>query len=278
MKRKIIVNADDYGRTRGVSSGIRVAHQNGIVTSTTAMMNLPGVESDLEKALLECPHLGLGVHLVLTSGKPLLPSSQVSTVTGGKDPFPSPIQFITLMPEMDPNQVRAEWEAQIQKFIRITGKKPDHLDSHHHTSYFSEPLFQIMLELATDLGCGIRPPLAEGGSDLPLDLPAELGNQSMDFIFALLKKYNPRRPDDFFSSFFGKDATSENLLKILSCLPPGTSEVMCHPGYSDQELMQGSSYNLNREVELAVLLDPLIKNFIWEDDIQPITYAQLEGF
>ncbi len=72
---RLIVNADDYGLTAGVSAGIREAHQSGIVTSTTAMMNLPGVVEDLRLALETCPGLGLGAHLVLTAGGPLRPAT-----------------------------------------------------------------------------------------------------------------------------------------------------------------------------------------------------------
>ena len=273
--KRLIVNADDYGRTRGVSSGIRSAHLNGIVTSTTAMMNIPGVEIDLEKAQQDCPQLGLGVHLVLTAEKPLLPASQVQTLTGGKDQFPSARQFIEDMPGIDPDQVRSEWNAQIQKFIQLTGKKPDHLDSHHHTSYFSQTLFQIMLELAREFECAIRPPLAEAGYGLPLDLPSELGDQPLEFIPALIKLFPPRLPDNFFSSFYGQAATRENLLRILSDLPAGTSEIMCHPGFSDPELVKVSSYNINREVELDILMDPAIKNCIDGHSVQLITYAHL---
>jgi len=275
MLKRLIVNADDYGRTQGVSSGIRSAHINGIVTSTTAMMNIPGVENDLEKAQQDCPQLGLGVHLVLTAGKPLLPASQVPTLTDGKDHFPSALQFIKFMPGIDPDQVRSEWSSQIQKFIRLTGKKPDHLDSHHHTSYFSKTLFQIMLELAGKFECAIRPPLAEGGYGLPLDLPIELGDQPMGFIPALIKRFTPRLPENFFSSFYDQSATRENLLILLSNLPDGTSEIMCHPGLSDPDLMKGSSYNINREVELEILKDPAIKNCIGDHSIQLITYAHL---
>jgi len=275
MAKRLIVNADDYGRTEGVSTGIRSAHLNGIVTSTTAMMNIPGVEIGLEKAQQDCPQLGLGVHLVLTAGEPLLPASQVSTITRGKDHFPSAMQFIKFISGMDPDQVRAEWNAQIQKFIRLTGKKPDHLDSHHHTSYFSQPLFQIMLELAREFECAIRPPLADRGSDLPLDLPAELGDQPMEFIPALIEKFSPSRPDNFFSSFYGLYATRDNLLQIISNLPTGTSEIMCHPGYSDPSLVNVSSYNVNRELELGVLIDPVMKDCLRDQSVQPITYAQL---
>lgn len=277
MIKRLIVNADDYGRTPGVSAGIRSAHLHGIVTSTTAMMNMPGIEIGLEEAKKDCPLMGLGVHLVLTAGKPVLPASQVPTLTGGGHLFPSATQFIKLIPELDVNQVRKEWEAQIQKFVRLTGKKPDHLDSHHHTSYFSRSMFQIMLEIAGELDCAIRPPLAEGGSDLPLDLPPELGDQSLEFIPAFLRQFNPRRPENFYSSFYDSLATSENFIKILANLPAGNSEVMCHPGYSDSSLMEGSSYNIQREHELEALKDPAIKTCLRDHNIQLITYAQLQS-
>ena len=71
MTKRLIVNADDYGLTPGVSRGIREGHLKGIVTTATAMMNMPSVEEDLRIAARECPGLGLGVHLVLTAGEPL---------------------------------------------------------------------------------------------------------------------------------------------------------------------------------------------------------------
>jgi len=275
MQKRLIVNADDYGRTPGVSAGIRSAHRNGIVTSTTVMLNMAGVDVGLSLALQECPQLGLGVHLVLTAGRPILPTRQVPTLTDSNGHFPTAQQFINMMPGMDPDQVRAEWTAQILIFIQLTNRRPDHLDSHHHTSYFSQALFRIMLELAAEFGCAIRPPLAEGGIDLPLDLPAELGDQPMEFIPELTRQFSPRMVDDFYSSFYGPAATLENLLELVDKLPAGTSEIMCHPGFSDPELVHGSSYNVQREVELGILSDPAIKTLLQDRSIQLINYAQL---
>jgi chitin disaccharide deacetylase len=68
---KLIVNSDDYGLTPGVNLGIIDALKRGILRSTTAMMNMPAIEmaADLAK---ENPELGVGIHLVLSAGKPLL--------------------------------------------------------------------------------------------------------------------------------------------------------------------------------------------------------------
>lgn len=275
MPIRLIVNADDYGRTAGVSAGIRNAHLKGIVTSTTAMMNMTGIEEALEKAQRECPKLGLGVHLTLTAGKPLRPITEVPSLTGGSDHFPSATGFMEILSKVDPEQVRSEWDAQIQKFILLTGKKPDHLDSHHHTSYFSPELFEIMLTFARSLGCGIRPPLAEGNSELPMDLPPELGSQAMNFLPPLLRRFNPLCPENFYSSFYDESVNLENLIKILSNIPKGTSELMCHPGYADQELITGSAYNIQREKELAILTDPATYTCIHDRNIQLINYSEL---
>jgi predicted glycoside hydrolase/deacetylase ChbG (UPF0249 family) len=70
MKR-LIINADDFGLTPGVTRGILDAHLNGVVTSTSAMMNSPHIADSLAAAQ-DAPKLGMGVHLVLTWGKPML--------------------------------------------------------------------------------------------------------------------------------------------------------------------------------------------------------------
>jgi predicted glycoside hydrolase/deacetylase ChbG (UPF0249 family) len=80
MKR-LIINSDDYGRTPDISRGIRDAHVRGVVTSTTCMMNIPTTAADIAVAMQETPFLGMGVHLVLTMGRPILPHEKTSSLT-----------------------------------------------------------------------------------------------------------------------------------------------------------------------------------------------------
>ncbi|MGM0119039.1 chitin disaccharide deacetylase [Enterococcus sp. AZ146] len=68
---KVIFNSDDFGYSHGVNYGIMDAYQRGILTSTTLMANMPGFEHAV-KLRKEMPRLGVGVHLTLTCGKPLL--------------------------------------------------------------------------------------------------------------------------------------------------------------------------------------------------------------
>ena len=264
--RKLIVNADDYGLTAAVSVGIRQAHREGIVTSTTVMMNMPDVEAELPKALADCPGLGLGVHLVLTAGSPLLPPQQVASITrvsGGKN-FPKLAAFVTSAEGLKAAEVKAEWRAQIEEFVRVAGRPPTHLDSHHHTSYLTPALFGAMLELAREYGCAIRRPLSTTANvtDILGGLPpgSDLPERVQHFLPPmLLASTDVRRPDDFEQRFYGERATLATLDEMIGRLPEGVTELMCHPGIPDEQLSAISSYTRQRAVELEVLTNHRVR-------------------
>jgi predicted glycoside hydrolase/deacetylase ChbG (UPF0249 family) len=270
----LVVNADDYGRTPGVSKGIREAHTNGIVTSTTVMMNMPGVEVELRRAQQETPKLGLGVHLVLTSGAPLLPPARVSSIVGGRNRFPTLQEFTDNLKAVDADQAIVEWDAQIQRFIKLAGRNPDHLDSHHHASYFSGALMEKMLILAEKYHCAIR--VINGGPENSFEtVPVEIRDSAKVYYPALFGKYKPNSPDRFIGAFYDETATTEQLLDILEKLEEGTSELMCHPGYADEILIEGSVYNRQRERELSILTSAPIRQAVERRGIQLINFGQL---
>ena len=160
MMTSLIVNADDYGLTAQVSAGIRHAHLHGIVTSATVLVNAPGAAEAVQTALRECPQLGLGLHLTLTCGTPLLPPERIPSLAaqtaGGR--FPRLANLLAHAETVNPRDVQAEWQAQVDAFIQMSGRAPDHLDCHHHTAYFLPEWAQSMLQLARGCGCGVRNP------------------------------------------------------------------------------------------------------------------------
>lgn len=271
MTIRLIVNADDYGRTAGVCEGIRIAHTNGIVTSTSAMMNLPGVEEELRLALARAPRLGLGVHLVLTSGRPLLPPEQVRSLVDAGGNFLRPGAFLEKIGHLDPDEVRVEWRAQIERFRRATDRLPTHLDSHHHVSYFSEVLFSIMLELADAYGLAIRWPLAPASQGFP----PELAGAVQTFVPRLAAEHRPRMPDHFVSAFYNGGATKESLLAILEALTEGVTEIMTHPGHCDDGLLRVTAYAAPRETELNILTDPEVVGLVRDKGVELITFAEV---
>ena len=265
MKR-LIINADDYGRTPEISRGIREAHLRGVVTSTTCMMNLPNTADDISAALRETPDLGLGVHLVLTMGKPLSALELIPSIVDERGNFFKYDPFLAHLSTLKLDEVKREWRAQIERFIQFAKKKPTHLDSHHHSSYFSPQLFRGMLELAKEYDCAIRFPFTKITREL---------EETAKSITALMHEFQPHHPDIFLVDFYDKTATKEYLLHLLEHVEEGTSELMCHPGHVDGAFAKESTYNFQREREFEILTDAAINQALEKQSIQLITFAEL---
>ena len=265
--KQLIINSDDYGRTPEISRGIREAHLRGVVTSTTCMMNIPTTAEDIVIALRESPTLRMGVHLVLTMGDPISEPAAIRSITDGNGHFFKYASLVEHLPTLDVGEVKREWREQIEAFVRASGRKPTHLDSHHHSSYFSPQLFQGMLELAREYDCAIRFPFT-GNVSRELE-------RTYASLPELIAQYEPLHPDSFVVDFYDEAATRETLLDIIRRLPDGTTEVMCHPGYTDDAFANESIYNNQRDRELEILTDPSIKEAIQANGIQLISFAEL---
>jgi predicted glycoside hydrolase/deacetylase ChbG (UPF0249 family) len=277
--RRLIVNADDYGRSRGISAGIREAHLKGVVSSTTVMVTFPGAGEDLRQAIRECPALGIGVHLCLTAGRPVLPPDQIPSLVAAGGEFPRQDAQLARLGQLSAGEVRAELRAQIELALALGGRV-DHLDSHHHATYLHPTLLEIMLDLAHEHRLPVRNPIP--GSGLRAAVAAGLAPpgttaEAADVLEAAIRRQlratGTPYPDTFIGSFYASGVGREQFLSILNDLPAGVSEVMCHPGHYDKNLV--STYNAQREQELAVLTDPHVRDRIDELGITLITFGEL---
>jgi chitin disaccharide deacetylase len=223
--RALIVNADDFGLTRGVSAGILAAHRHGIVTSTTVMITLDIDREQLAEAR-DCG-LGLGLHTNLTLGKPL---TRGRSLVDGKGAFVRDARRAAARAEA--RDVRAEVEAQVARFEKLVKRLPTHLDTHHHVGLYA-PVRDVVLDVARTLGIPVRSQDAEARTRA--------------------RSFGLRTPDHFFGES-GPDAywSPARTLTMLKALPPGVSEFMCHPGWFDSDLGY-SRYGRQREIEMAGL-------------------------
>jgi chitin disaccharide deacetylase len=260
MTLRLIINADDYGLTTEVSRGIRDAHTHGIVTSTTCMLNMPTVAADIAIALRETPRLGLGVHLVLTAGRPLSAPETVPSLCAEDGRFLKLPVLQSRIDSIDPAHAEREWRAQIAAFVAAAGRAPTHLDSHHHSSYFSPALFKVMLELARELNCAIR---------LPGAAPIDAG------LRELLETYAPPCTDTFSTGFYADGVSIEHLAAWIASVPDGVHELMTHPGYCNAELESISSYARPRDREREVLTAPEIQAAVRSRGAGLISFAAL---
>lgn len=280
MSRQLIVNADDFGRTRGVSAGILRAQRDGIVTSTTAMMNLPGVVPDLHQALAEAPRLGLGVHLNFTVGRPLLPTEWCPSLVDEHGHFLTPGVIMANPERINPDELRSELKSQITTFKNALERLPDHLDAHHSVHLFP-PLFRVYLDLADNFKLPLRVPFPRG--EIQLDqVPPIAGNVPAETLKSILladrqflAERSIKAPAYFVAGFHEQNATLEYLLRLIENLPEGTTELMTHPGLADNQLKAESSYHVQREREIAVLTNPQVKRRLIELDVKLVTFAEL---
>jgi hypothetical protein len=268
MTRRLIVNADDLGLTPGVNQGILEAHQRGILTSTTVMINLPDAEAGIRLLQHKAPRVGIGLHLNLTTGRPVLPPEQIPSLVGADGLFPyNADDPLACLDSMNADEAVAEIHAQFERFVQIAGRKPDHLDSHHHALYYFPAGLSTLLELSRAHNLPIRAgwewltnaactgPRYDALRQMLADTPASFW------------------PDCFEARFYDMGATAENLRNLLINLPDGVTELMCHPAYNDHIQQR---YAAQREVELAVLTDLSLRPLVAEQRIDLITFADLE--
>jgi hypothetical protein len=270
----LIVNADDYGFTPAVSAGIRAAHNEGIVTSTTVLILAPSARADLRLAKSECPGLGIGVHLALTGGwRPLL-GRTTPTLGNYRRRLPSSADLVRVLSRVNPDEVRAEWQAQIEAVTKA-GVDPDHLDAHHNVAYRSEKLFEVLLELAAEHALPVRLPVsprtpAGASTRTPAAAPLLPGEQ----LRKLASAHGIAHPDRLLDGF-GSGATTEGLIGLLGELPATElAELMCHPGNVDWRLRARSSYTGGRAKELAILTDDRVRQAIEARSIRLTRFAR----
>jgi predicted glycoside hydrolase/deacetylase ChbG (UPF0249 family) len=272
---KLIVNADDYGMTEGVSLGIRQSHLNGIVTTTTAMMNQPYTLEALAVGREQTPGLGFGVHLVLTAGAPVRPADKVPSLVRRDGRFRSLGQMDEAIGGVDPVELKDEWRAQIETFLQ-TGLPLDHIDSHHHIAAVYEKTLPVLFELAAEYDTPIRHPYAGCGMHGGVASGNPMALTIRDAADALMTAAPVRTTDHLDCAFYDDGATLDKLLSFIDSLEDGTSaELMCHPGIADAELLRISAYNRPREREVALLTDPCVKARIAERGVQLVTFAGL---
>ena len=225
--RRLIVNADDFGRAPGVSRGIVEAHRAGILTSTTLMVNLPW-SRDASDLAVSVPALGVGLHLSFCYGESL--ASDAPSLLGDDELLDR--NLARLQGRLLVEDIDREARAQLERFRKLTGRNPTHIDSHQHVHSWPE-VREAVAQIAQE-------------NDLPL--------RAIDADHrAFLRQLGVRTTDHFVGDFFSPGSmTADRLLIALESLPDGDTELMCHPGYDDAHLAD-SSFRREREGELMLL-------------------------
>lgn len=260
--KKLRVNADDFGLTKGVTDGILYAHLNGIVTHASIMAQGLDFQRAIQIAK-DTPTLGIGCHLTISWGKPLLPVEDISSLVSGEGKFLTLGNFTkcSLLGRINPKQLLAEWKAQIEKILN-TGLTLTHLDSHHHL-HLLPTCFQVIKELSQYYQIAhLRKP----SEKFSLGGPSLI--KRIIFYFLCMRTWPTPSSNAFYGlSLQNSKDYSNALCKIIKCIPEGLTELMVHPGWIDDDLRREDSMLSPREIELETLCDSIIKELVFENGI-----------
>ncbi|MBI4875629.1 MAG: ChbG/HpnK family deacetylase [Acidobacteria bacterium] len=266
----MVVNADDFGFTRGVNAGIVEAHRGGILTATTLMANGAAFD-DAVRLARETPTLDVGVHLVLVSGRSLVrPECELPATVAG------------LLKAILGRRIRIydELRAQVEK-IAAAGIVPTHLDTHKHT-HLLPPVLEAVARLGQEFGI----PWVRRPFDFPLSAPGAVpwGKRAVNRGLRLVRRRFHRvlaagglRTTDHFAGFriTGRFRTRE-LVALIGHLPSGVTELMTHPGRCDEELRRARTrLKESREEELRALTAPETWRAIEMHGVRLVRYRDL---
>lgn len=278
--KKIIVNADDFGRHELINRAVERAFTAGCLKSTTIMAGGAAFEDAVDVAK-KFSGLGVGIHFTLANGNPVLPSEEIpSLVTEAGTFHDDYVKFLKryLSGKISLSEVRSELAAQLEK-IRRTGLTLTHFDSHQHLHHVLG-ITEITLALAEAAGiksmrvAGTK--IFDGELDSLGKLFGRLGLGSLaKFSAHLAHKKNFATPEHFAGIVAGESVSENFLLKLIDNLQDGTTEVMLHPGIDNKILRDFCRWEHDFEEELAAVTSQKILDALAEKNISAVNFSAL---
>jgi len=305
MPKLLIVNADDLGISRATNLAIAAAHHHGILTSASLMTNMPAARHAVEEVVASSPRLGVGLHLCLTSGRPVLPPARVSLLIDAwgnfRHSFAGLLRLLCSCRGAEALvQMRRELRAQTRLAQRL-GVRIDHVNGHQHV-HLLPGVFAVAAKIAASHKAALRIP------DSPLTAgqrrPAawlkwlSSGGLAKKAILARLIRTSAAAPAELpviyrtkycFGVVETGRLTGPALRAVLESLPEGTSELFTHPALPDDGVVgDGAAAELacsradrsflhsrRRVAELEALVDPALPELLQRYGITLATFGQL---
>ena len=268
MKKRLVINADDYGMSRGTVDGIIQCVQAGVVTSTTIMATGAAFDYGIER-LSSLGKASIGVHLDATSGTPVSPRAEIASLIDAAGRF-VPRRDAAAVASMNPAELETEFRAQIRRVLDA-GVKVSHLDNHHNWIYFSANHFRIVAKLAREFSLPLRFPFGSLSDDRVavisqlVGLPEASTRSAIESCRSIMKELAVRHTDYFWIEFTSIHRTFEYLQSLLRDIPEGTSEICVHPGLETDRQKQ----------ELGILLQAAAEGALRKiSGLELVTYSE----
>ena len=270
--RRLIVNADDFGRSHSINEAVIRAHREGILTTASLMVNEPAC-SEAVKLAKENSKLGVGLHLTLLMGRSALTPEKIPGLVNARGEFSNyPIDVgvgYFFKPGLR-EQLRAEIHAQFEKF-RATGLPLDHVNGHLHL-HLHPTVLRILMEDAEKLGikrmrltrdCLARSRRMASGHWFYRLSHATIYEWLSGRAREKLRQRGIKHTQITFGLLQNARVDEEYVLKLLPELPPGDSELYSHPSLDEFKH------------EFDALVSPRVKELVTKLGIELIRYQDL---
>ena len=259
--KQIILNADDFGRHVLINRAVERGVQDGVLRSATVMPG--GAAFDNAAALAaRTPALGIGIHLTLVNGNPVLPPAEIPSLVTEVGAFVddhTAFAVRLLRGAVNLDEVRAELAAQLRR-VEAAGIHPTHADSHQHM-HVLPGVIDIVLDLCRAAGIpAMRAPCAPLFAGNFGGIGQLVGRMGLAVLArraaTKAQRCGIRVPDHFAGIVAGESVDTATLTQIAGSLREGVTEVMLHPGTDNAVLIRDCLWNHDFEAELAAVCVP----------------------
>lgn len=281
MKR-IIVNADDFGRHVRINEAVEKGVEEGFLRSATLMAGGRAFEDAAER-VRRLPKLGLGIHFTLVDGIPILPPAEIPSLVDENGVFlPDYGAFSKHYAKggVCLSEVRAELAAQLAK-LKSAGLVPDHADSHQHM-HVLPGIVEVVIGLCREAKIlALRAPFAPLFAGKFGGVGQFAGRVGLALLAknaaSLARKAGLLVPDHFAGIVAGEAVDEAELINAIRNLGEGTTEVMMHPGTANEELARDCGWQHDFEAELAAILSPKAMRLMEEEGVEAVNFQALGG-
>jgi hopanoid biosynthesis associated protein HpnK len=277
--KRIILNADDFGRSAGINAAVIRAHRQGVLTSASLMVAGDAVEEAVTLAQ-KTPTLAVGLHLVVNGGQATLPPGEIPHLVDSSGRFPDDAVQVGLRYFLNrTHQEELAWElaAQFERFV-ATGLPLSHVDGHFHM-HVHPTVFKLLLPLAEQYGAkGLRLPRDDFWFALGYDRQRAGQKTGWAIAYALLCRWCLGRLRDHRLAVthrvYGLMQTGQMeeayVVNLLRRLEVPTAELYFHPSAEPVSEFLGPNPG-----DLATLLSPAVRQIIQERGLRLVTYPTL---
>ena len=277
--RRVILSADDFGLSEAVNEGIERAHREGVLGSASLMV-AGAAAADAIRRARQMPNLRVGLHLVVIEGAAILPPAAIPDLVDAGGWFPSDQLKLGVNYFFRPGvrrQLAAEIRAQFEAFA-ATGLTLDHADAHKHM-HLHPTVGRMMVEIGRDFGLrALRVPSEPTHVMAACGVPGTLAARAMAAGTRVLRRQIARAGmianDHVFGLAWSGHMTEQRLLKLISQLPDGISELYFHPAARRDAAIAALMPGYDHVGELQALLSPAVRAAL--GDVTLTHYGALE--